>query len=156
GTAYGLDLYVTRTGEHLSGWLSYTLGKAERQAYGMTYPFDYDRRHAATLVGSYRFSPHFEAAATTRAFSGFPCTPFAGIRVASQEVDGRQVPERDSAGRLVYVVAAGALSTLNSARLPFYFRVDLRATFRPRGDRGRWQFYVEALNAFARKNTSSI
>ncbi len=157
GTAYGVDLYVTRTGPRLAGWLSYTLGKAQRDAYGLVYPFDYDRRHSATLVGSYRFSPRFEMSATARAASGFPRTPFAGIRVASTETtDGRLVPERDTAGRLVYVVAPGDLGELNSARLPFYARLDLRAAFRPHGEKGRWMFYVEAINALHRKNTTSI
>jgi hypothetical protein len=156
GRAHGLDVYVTRAGPRLSGWLSYTLGSARRQAYGRTYPFDYDRRHSATLVGNYRFSPRFELSATARAASGFPRTPFRGIRVASTEQDSRLVPERDSQGRLVYVVVAGGLDLLNSARLPFYARLDLRAAFRPRGEKGRWQFYVEAINALRRRNTSSI
>ena len=38
----------------------------------------------------------------------------------------------------------------------FYARLDLRASFRPRGEKGRWQFYVEAINALARKNVSAI
>ncbi|HEV7498457.1 MAG TPA: TonB-dependent receptor, partial [Vicinamibacteria bacterium] len=140
GQAYGMDVYVTRGGPRLSGWLSYTLGVARREAYDRTYVFDYDRRHSATLVGSYRFSPKFEVSATARAASGFPRTPFAGVRVASVEEDGRFVPERDR-GRLVYQAVAGGLDRLNSQRLPFYGRLDLRAAFRPRGEKGRWQFY---------------
>ena len=118
--------------------------------------FDYDRRHSATLVGTYRFSPKFEVAATARAASGFPRTPFEGVRVASVEKDGRFVPERDTQGRLVYVAVAGGLDLLNSERLPFYARLDLRASFRPRGEKGRWQFYVETINALRRKNVSAI
>ena len=156
GRAVGVDLYVTRLGPRLSGWLSYTVGDSRRRAYGEDYPFDYDRRHSATIVGSYRFSPRFQVSATARASSGFPRTPFAGIRVASIEDGDRVVPERDAGGRLVYEVAAGPLGTLNSARLPFYARLDLRAAFRPRGEKGRWEMYVEAINALRRKNVSSI
>jgi hypothetical protein len=156
GQAYGVDVYVTRGGPRLSGWLSYTLGVARREANGRTYVFDYDRRHSATLVGTYRFSPKFEVAATARAASGFPRTPFEGVRVASVEKDGRFVPERDTQGRLVYVAVAGGLDLLNSERLPFFARLDLRASFRPRGEKGRWQFYVETINALRRKNVSGI
>ena len=157
GRAYGVDVYVTRGGPRLSGWLSYTLGVARREAYGRTYVFDYDRRHSATLVGSYRFWPKFEVSATARAASGFPRTPFEGVRVASIErEDARFVPERDGQGRLVYVAVPGGLDELNSQRLPFYSRLDLRAAFRPRGEHGRWQFYVEAINALRRKNVSAI
>jgi len=156
GEAYGVDVYVTRGGPRLSGWLSYTLGWAQRDAYGEHYAFDYDRRHSATLVGSYRFTPKFEVSATARASSGFPRTPFAGTRVAPMEEGLRLVPEYDPEGRLVYEAAAGGLDVLNSERLPFYARLDLRASFRPRGEKGRWQFYVEAINALARKNVSAI
>jgi hypothetical protein len=156
GRSYGADVYVTRAGPRLSGWLSYTLGVARREAYGLSYPFDYDRRHSATLVGGFRFSPRFELSATARAASGFPRTPFRGVRVASTEKDSRLVPERDAQGRLVYVVAPGGLGILNSARLPFYARLDLRAAFRPRGEKGRWQFYVEAINALRRRNTATL
>ena len=72
------------------------------------------------------------------------------------EVGSRLVPERDGDGRLVYTAATGGLDLLNSARLPFYARLDVRAAFRPRGEKGRWQFYVEVINALRRKNTSSI
>ena len=156
GQAYGMDVYVTRGGPRLSGWLSYTLGLARREAYDRTYVFYYDRRHSGTLVGSYRFSPKFEVSATARAASGFPRTPFEGVRVASIEKDGRFVPERDARGRLVYEAVAGGLDLLNSERLPFYARLDLRASFRPRGEKGRWQFYVETINALRRKNVSAI
>ncbi|HET6900142.1 MAG TPA: TonB-dependent receptor, partial [Vicinamibacteria bacterium] len=156
GEAYGVDVYVTRGGPRLSGWLSYTLGWAQRDAYGQHYAFDYDRRHSATLVGSYRFTPRFEVSATARASSGFPRTPFAGVRVAPTDDGLRLVPEHDPEGRLVYEAAVGGLDVLNSQRLPFYARLDLRAAFRPRGEKGRWQFYVEAINALARKNVSAI
>lgn len=156
GRAVGLDVYVTRLGPRLSGWLSYTVGDTRRQAYGQKYPFDYDRRHGATLVGSYRLSPRFQLSATARAASGFPWTPFAGIRVASIEEKERLVPARDEQGRLVYEVAAGPLRSLNSARLPFYARLDLRAAFRPRGEKGRWELYLEAINALGRENVTSI
>jgi TonB-dependent receptor-like protein/carboxypeptidase family protein len=156
GRAYGVDVYVTRGGPRLSGWLSYTLGVARREAYDRTYVFDYDRRHSATLVGSYRFSPKFEVSATARAASGFPRTPFEGVRVASIERGERLVPERDEQGRLVYVAVPGGLDELNSERLPFYARLDLRAAFRPRGEKGRWQFYLEAINALRRTNVSGI
>ena len=49
-----------------------------RDEYGLSLPFEYDRPHAATLVGSWRFGPKWELAATLRAYSGFPRTPVAG------------------------------------------------------------------------------
>ena len=56
GQAYGFDVYVARRAtspRHGSPAGSRTpTGVADATAYGRTYPFDYDRRHALSLVGS--------------------------------------------------------------------------------------------------------
>ena len=66
GRAYGFDLFVSRTtapaDARLSGWASYTWGKAERDGYGRRYAFEYDRRHAFAMVAAYRFTPRWELA----------------------------------------------------------------------------------------------
>ena len=169
GRAYGLDLFVSRTsapaGAKLSGWASYTWGKAERHAYGRRYPFEYDRRHSATLVASYRITPRWEVATTTRMASGFPRTAPLGVRVAGREDDDDRdadgvtdeiLPERDAAGRLVYAVDFGGVGNLNGARLPLFARVDGRLTWRPRGDRGRWELYLEVINLLDRQNAGAF
>lgn len=165
GRAYGFDVFVSRTSApadaRLSGWASYTWGKADRDAYGRRYSFEYDRRHAFTTVASYRFTPRWELASTTRVASGFPRTAPVGLRVAEVEDaldrDGDRItdellPDRDAAGRLVYAVDFGAVTNLNQARLPVFARVDVRATWRPRGSSGRWEIYVEIINLLNRKN----
>jgi hypothetical protein len=169
GRAYGFDLFVSRTtapvSTKLTGWASYTWGKAERDAYGLRYPFEYDRRHAFTAVTSYRLNPRWEIAATTRVASGFPRTAPVGLRVAGVEDeadldgDGRTdelVPDRDAEGLLVYAVSFGSIANLNQARLPLFARVDVRATWRPGGPAGRWELYVEAINALNRKNAGAF
>ena len=169
GRAYGFDVFVSRTTAPLSarlrGWASYTWGKAEREAYGRTYPFEYDRRHALSAVVSYRLSERWELASTTRVASGFPRTPPIGLRVAGAEdaddrdADGNReelLPAQDSAGRPIYAVDFGGLSNLNTGRLPLFARVDVRATWRPRGARGRWELYAEVINLLNRKNAGSL
>jgi outer membrane receptor for ferrienterochelin and colicin len=155
GRAYGVDLYVARRdpSARIAGWLSYTLGKAERQAYSRVYPMEYDRRHALDLVGRYRWSERFDVAVTARLASGFPYTPAVGLRVSAVEDDrGKLVPETDSEGNLVYAADLGSVEDLNRGRLPAYARVDVRATFRPGGAAGRWSVYVEVINLFNRDN----
>jgi hypothetical protein len=169
GRAYGFDLFVSRTSAPASakvtGWASYTWGKAERDAYGRRYPFEYDRRHAFTMVSAYRFNPRWELAATTRLASGFPRTAPVGLRVAGVEdeldrdLDGvidEIVPDRDTNGLLVYAVNFGSVANLNQARLPVFARVDMRATWRRGGPSGRWEFYVEVINALNRKNAGAF
>jgi hypothetical protein len=160
GRSWGVDMLVQKRpapGARVTGWASYSYGVATREEYGRTLPFEYDRRHAATLVGSWRVSPRWEAAATLRAFSGFPRTPVLGLRVAAdQAADGRLVPARDAEGRYVYETTLGGVSNLGSARLPAFFRLDLRVTWKPRGEAGRWLLYLDAINATNRKNAGQI
>ncbi len=169
GRAYGLDVLVSRmtapTDARLRGWISYTWGKAEREAYGRTYPFEYDRRHAIAAVLTYRLSDRWELAATSRWATGFPRTAPLGLRVASTadtsdiDRDGNTtelIPLRDSAGRLVYQVNYGGVANLNTSRLPDFARTDVRATWRPRGADGRWEFYLEVLNILNRKNAGQL
>lgn len=159
GRSYGVDLYLarrSRTAETgLSGWAAYTWTRAERDDYGSSYPFDYDRRHALNLVGSYRLTRSWTLAATGRFASGFPYTPAVGARVAATpdpESPERLIPETDAEGRYVYAIDLGDVSNLNSGRLPLYARVDLRATWKPGGRTGRFELYLEAINLLNRDN----
>jgi len=169
GRAYGFDLFVTRTAAPSSarvrGWASYTWGRAERDAYGRTYPFEYDRRHAFSAVASYRLSDRWEIASTIRVASGFPRTAPLGLIVASAkdaadvDHDGNVeelIPARDPSGLLIYAVNFGGTDNLNNARLPVFARVDLRATWRPRGAQGRWELYLEVVNLLNRKNAGTL
>jgi hypothetical protein len=169
GRAYGFDLFVSRASApadaRVRGWASYTWGKADREAYGRRYAFEYDRRHAFSAVGGYRLSERWELASTVRVASGFPRTPPLGLRVDGVEdtndVDGDGIttevlPRRDSSGLLVYAINLGGVSNLNTGRLPMFARVDLRTTWRPRGASGRWEFYLEVINVLNRKNAGTL
>jgi hypothetical protein len=161
GRASGFDVYVARKATSastlLSGWASYTFGRADREAYGRTYPFDYDRRHTLAAVGSLRLSRLIEVAVTARVASGAPTTPVARLRVAATETnDGRLVPERDASGLPVYTIDLGGVENLNTARLPMFARVDVRTTFRPRWMGGGWQLYLEAINVMNRRNVGRL
>ena len=166
GRSYGFDVFLNRPGGgKLTGWTSYTWGRAEREAYGRRYPFEYDRRHAFTMVASYRLTSRWELAATTRVASGFPRTAPIGTRVAGVEdtLDGdgdgvtdEILPGRDANGLLVYAVDFGSVANLGGARLPVFARVDARATWRPRGPSGRWEFYAEVINVLNRKNAGAF
>jgi hypothetical protein len=169
GRAYGVELYLARQArssqDRVSGWLSYTWGRAETTAYGRTYASDYDRPHALSLVANYRVSRLLELGATVRAQSGFPYSVPLGVRVSAVEdtgdVDGdgivtELVPQRDVVGLPVWSTDYGNTSNLNSGRLTVFARVDMRATFRPQWQNSRWQLYVEVINLLNRANAGSL
>ena len=93
GSAYGFDVYVahqpTSASERFSGWGSYTWGRANITNYGRRYPFDYDRRHALSLVGTYRVTRWLELAGSARVASGFPYDPVLGLVVAAKPGERR-------------------------------------------------------------------
>ena len=150
-----------RPGHLLSGWASYSFGKATKEVYGLEIPFEYDRRHALSFVGKLHASEKVEVAFTLRAASGFPRTKPIGVRVVPVEdtldadKDGNSaelVPERDASGLPVYTADYGPLTNLLRARYPRFTRLDLRVNWRPRGEQSRWLFYLEAINATNREN----
>jgi hypothetical protein len=163
GEAYGFDVYVERrqraATDRLSGWASYTWGKAMLDAYGVRRRFDYDRRHSVSVVATLLLTSRMDLGATFRVASGFPATLPIGLRVASMPAPdgaGRLVPAVDADGRPVWTVNFGDVSNLARGHLPAYARLDLRLTFRPKNPAGRWQIYIDVLNALNRKNVTSL
>jgi hypothetical protein len=144
GKAYGLELYVKKNTGKLTGWISYTLSRTERQVNGINsnnwYVSKFDRPHNLVLVGIYELNDKWSLSGTFTYASGTPAT-FPRTRV---EVDG-----------LVY--GQNPNNTRNDDRLPAYHRLDLGATRKANISKkyqGEWVFSV--YNAYARRNAFSI
>ena len=167
GRAYGFDVYVARNAPdaRLTGWVSYTYGRAERTSYGRTYPLEYDRRHAGTFVASWRAGQRFDVSLTGRFASGFPRTPVVDLRVAATE----DVRDRDRDGDLTGAWCRSAMRKAGRTGRPTWaarrtcraracprLRVDLRATWKPRGAAGRWQIYLDIINLLNHDNAGVI
>ena len=52
----------------------------------------------------------------------------------------------------MYIADYGSVTNLLQSRYPLFARLDLRVNWRPRGDRSRWLFYLEFINATNRQN----
>jgi outer membrane cobalamin receptor len=133
GHARGVELLVQRSSPtSLSGWVSYAYGKNRYRDTGadVTYWGDLDQRHTLNAYAFYRFSHRFSASVKFRAGSNVP-------------IPGYYARERDR-----YV-----LSTVrNTARLPGYARLDLRANRTFDWPRKRLTLFVEVLNVLNREN----
>ena len=77
GTGTGIEVLVQRSRGRLTGWVSYTLSRAERELYGRTVPFEFDRTHATALAVDFQLSRKIRLSATTQYASGFALTPLA-------------------------------------------------------------------------------
>ena len=165
GRSYGLELVATRPlkrgDQFLSGWASYGYGKARKDAYGRSLPFEYDRRHSLSIVSQLNASERVQIGLTLRASSGFPRTAPLGVRIVSTgdtldaDKDGdttELVPERDARGFPVYTADYGSVGNLLRARYPGFARLDLRFNWKPHGLASRWLFYLEFINVTNREN----
>jgi hypothetical protein len=142
--------------------MAYTWGKAFVEDYGRRYPFDYDRRHALSVVGTWRLTSKVDLGATLRVASGFPETKPLGVTVAANlapgatpHAPGSLIPARDETGTLIWTIDGGGVANLNNSRLPVFARLDLRVTYAP-SRTSRWQFYLEAINALNRDNAGQL
>ncbi|SFF38188.1 TonB-dependent receptor [Thermoflexibacter ruber] len=152
GRSYGLELYAKKNTGKLTGWISYTLAKTERQIEGINtdyitgvsnwYPAKYDRRHNLSAVLMYELNPRWTFSANFSYISGV-ATTFPDSRY---EYEGLIVPHNSEGSR-------------NNYRVPAYHRLDLSATLHPKtknGKKGRGEWVFTLYNAYARRNPFSV
>ncbi len=113
GYARGVDLYVQGTWRWLSGWLSYGYLDTRRRERDdpREVPAAYGVKHGLTLVSQYQWSGRWQAGARYSFATGHRYTPVVGRSY--------------DPGRAIWRPVFG---DHNSARLPDYHRLDLRAT----------------------------
>ncbi|MCW3113118.1 MAG: TonB-dependent receptor, partial [Segetibacter sp.] len=67
GKAYGIELFVQKKHGRLTGWIGYTLSRAERTFpqlnKGNPFPYRYDRTHDLSVVANYPLNSHWDASA---------------------------------------------------------------------------------------------
>lgn len=149
GRAYGVELLVRRDlTRRLTGWLSYTLSRSERETHGVTFaegsapppgivssitpsnalqwiPSEFDRTHVLNLVGAMDLGRGWRAGARFFFYTGRPYSP---------TVQGVPVPP------------------FNSERLPDFYRIDVRVEKRWRAfGKGYVSFVIEGMNVTLKK-----
>jgi outer membrane receptor protein involved in Fe transport len=134
GFARGIELMVQRTtsGRGVSGWLSYAFARNRYQdtVSGETFWGDSDQRHTMNAYALYRHSERASFVAKLRLGSNFPIPGYFA--------------ERDGS----YFVT----DVRNTARLPVYGRLDLRANRTFNWSRRRLTLFAEIINVLNRDN----
>ncbi len=149
--AYGLELLLRKNEGAFTGWVAYTLSKAEQLTLGGIaggpginngewYNSAYDRTHDISVTGAYRLNDKLSFGANLVFQTGRPVT----YPNAQYEYEGLSV---------------ASYSSRNSDRLPVYHRIDVSATYKPNRKpnnrfKGEWVFGV--YNLYNRKNAASI
>ncbi|WP_316833649.1 TonB-dependent receptor [Pedobacter nutrimenti] len=142
GRAYGLELYAKKTKGKLTGWISYTLAKTERQFDALNggnyFPARQDRTHDLSLVGIYNFSSRWTFSANYVYSTGNAVTYPAG--------------KYSTGGLTTYYY-----TERNANRMPYTSRLDLSATLKAKETKkyqSSWSFGL--YNALNRKNPYAI
>lgn len=149
--SYGLEVLFRKNTGALTGWISYTLSKAEQKTSGRTaeepgiangdwYLSAYDKLHNLNVTGSYEYNKKWSFSANFTLQSGRPVTfpngyfDFAGIQVPNY-------------------------ADRNQNRLPAYHHLDVAASYIPKPDKKQgWQseWVFSIYNLYGRKNAASI
>jgi hypothetical protein len=115
GRAYGLEFFVKKNSGKLTGFISYTLARTERQVDKINnndwYPTRFDKLHNLNLIVSYDLNKRWTINSNLVYGSGTP----VNLPTNKFAFEGFQVPHNPNAPR-------------NNIRIPDFFRVDLTAT----------------------------
>lgn len=146
GRAYGAEFYVKKNKGDLTGWISYTLARTERQVNGINnsewFPSRFDRTHNLSIVGFYDLSETWSLSANFILSTGTPAT----FPTNRYEWGGYYIPHNSENSR-------------NNYRIPVSHRLDLSLTYDPVDEpnewwTGKWVFSV--YNVYNRKNPYSV
>jgi len=142
GRAYGIELYAKKNVGKFTGWLSYTLSRAEQKFdminEGRYYPSTQDRTHDISIVGIYKVSPKWTFSATWVYYTGNAVTFPSG----KYSLDGTVV---------------NYYTERNGYRMPPYHRLDLSATWIRKKKANRESSWTFSLyNAYDRSNAYTI
>lgn len=136
GRIYGAEVAGRwRPGGSVSGFLSYTLSRSERNDTGMWRLFDYDQTHILTVSSSVKLGRGWEVGGTFRLVSGNPETPVMAS-IYDADIDS-------------YRALYGAT---NSARSSTFHRLDVRIEKQFRIAGHPCAGYLDLQNAYNHSN----
>ena len=146
--SYGLEFMVKKGEGRFTGWISYTLSKAERKTPGINggrginngdyYVTNYDKPHNLAVTANYKLSEKWSFSANFIFQSGRPIT----YPESKYTFNGLSIPE---------------YSERNAHRLPAYNRLDVSATLKGKETKkwkSQWVFGI--YNIYNRQNAANI
>ena len=140
--AYGLELFLRKQTGNITGWVSYTLSRAEQRFVagptsginnGAWFASPTDKTHNLSIIGIRPIWTRWVLGSTFSLASGLPVT----YPESRYVIDGFVIPE---------------YGLRNAQRLPLYHRLDVSLT--RTGNRGEWQFGV--FNVYNHFNAQSL
>lgn len=149
--SYGLELLLRKNEGKFTGWIAYTLSKAEQRTPGGNagglgindgdwYNTPFDRTHDVSVSGAYRLNEKWSFGTNLVFQTGRPVTYPNG----QYEYEGLSI---------------ASYSDRNSDRLPAYHRLDVSVNYKPNrkpNNRLKGEWVLGIYNVYNRKNAASI
>ena len=150
GRSFGAELLLRRNQGRLTGWVGYTLAKAERRFAGIDqgawFPSPYDRRHDLSLVASYQLFPRISVGSNFVYATGRPITlPIANYLPADPY-------ESSSSNKSHIATSIDYFGSRNNYRMPAYHRLDVSVNFIKQKKWGERIWSLSVYNAYNRQN----
>ena len=139
GEAYGMEFLLNKKlTNKLYGWVALSIANSERtnERTDETTDFQYDKPVILNLVANYKFTDNWMLGFKWSLQSGALYTPIVSTRPNTTNPS----------------VTEPVYGELNSERLPFYHRLDIRLEYNQPTGFGMLGFYVDVLNAYNAKN----
>jgi hypothetical protein len=148
GRSFGVEWFLRKETGKLTGWLSYTLSKTERQFTelngGRPYPDRFDRRHAISAVGMLELAPDL--------FWSWTWVYMSGSRITVQ--NGQFLMPNPT---LTGVDLLPVYTTRNAVTLAPTHRLDVNLILkRPQRKYGRGEWHLSAYNFYNRASPYQI
>ena len=145
GTSYGSEFLLEKTSGKTTGWIGYTLSKADRKFpglnYGLTFPARYDRRHDVSLVATHRLNDRIDFGLTWVYGTG------NAVTLATQRFPAQLIPYSNRGNEDIEFIG-----DRNNYRMPAYHRLDFSANFHKRKKHGTRTWNISLYNAYSRQN----
>lgn len=141
GRAYGIEFLLKKNlTTNWYGWASLGLAKTERTNLATQEDFDftYDKPVIFNLLSQYQLTDRWQIGFKWNYQTGGRYTPIIGLQESINFPDTKEP---------IY-------GEYNAERLPDYHQLDIRVEYNSPKSWGYWEFYVDLLNAYNRKNIS--
>jgi len=145
GWAYGAEFLLEKNTGKTTGWVGYTLSRAERKFenlnFGQIFPAHYDSRHDVSVALTHEFNKKVDIGFTWVYGTGNAVTLGVQEYPSFDPGNGQYMP-----GSITY------FNGRNGYRMPAYHRMDLGVNFHKQKKHGvrTWSFSV--YNAYSRQN----
>jgi len=142
GRSYGAEFYLKKKQGRLTGWVSYTLSKTERNFDGIDdgewYPATWDRTHDLSIVAMYKLNSKWTLSSSFAFRTGDART----FPIGKYQIDNQTV---------------NLFGDRNQNRIPNYHRLDIGATKQlKKNDRYESSLNFSLYNAYGNRNTFQL